>query len=383
MTLMNGVRLEMKHLVLDTGIFRKAPRLDSAEFKTLSYLARKKYVRLHIPYMVEMEFSTHLEQEQKARIAETLKSLKGAIYHAPLGKKTVELPGIIESLEQSLDEIVAERSAAFISWTEENHAQRHGLSLEEAQGALEAYANGYPPLKAPKVRKDIPDSFIFQNIQGLKSQYKEDLCVVIEDGALAAACKNAGVEVFSSLPDFLASEVAKKCLAEKVIDENLAQVLEKVKQVAFESETGLVGAIESLLLSDEYRLLYGDELPGESNEIFISLVSAPHEINLGEFEHIGAGVFVCPFIAKVELTYEYEVYISESFNLESEKFYIEPLNDHYVNVETSDEFEFSGRVELDFGEDILNCATVENLLESLESPELSVDDLKNFHLADE
>jgi hypothetical protein len=347
----------MKHLVLDTNIFRKTPRLDSPEFKSLAYLSKKKCVHIHVPYIVEREFVTHLELEQRERISTAIRSLKSATKHAPLGKVSSKLPKIASALEQQADALTKERSAAFIAWLEDVGGQRHPLSIKESRGALEAYFNGLPPLKEPKVRKDIPDAFIFQSVLRINDTYKSDLGVIAEDVALRTACKDAGIDVFSSLADFLASDTAKTCLADAVIDDHKCTVLAQVAQVAHDAGDDVLNAIENALLSDDYRLISGDGIPGESNEIYVSGVNTPQELELSDFEHLGAGVFVCRFIAKVELIYEYAVYMSEAFDLDRDKFYVEALNDHYMNVETTDTFSFTGRVDFDFGEEILVART--------------------------
>ena len=100
--------------------------------------------------------------------------------------------------------------------------------------------------------------------------------------------------------------------------------------------------------------------------LYVSMISTPHSVELGDIEYFGVGLFVVYFSAKAELTYEYPVYYTESFDLDRDKFYIKPLNDHYVEVETTDEFQFVGRAELDFGETILDMTDIGNLLAALQ-----------------
>lgn len=58
----------MVHVALDTSILRKDPRLESAELRLISYLARHGSICLHIPNMVEREFSSFVRLDQKERL---------------------------------------------------------------------------------------------------------------------------------------------------------------------------------------------------------------------------------------------------------------------------------------------------------------------------
>ena len=65
----------MIDLVIDTNIFRKNPKLDSMEFTGLSYMAQKDFLEIHVPYIIEQEFSTHLEIEQRKKLSSAIREL--------------------------------------------------------------------------------------------------------------------------------------------------------------------------------------------------------------------------------------------------------------------------------------------------------------------
>lgn len=252
--------------------------------------------------------------------------------------------------------------------------------MEEASGALEAYFTGMPPLKEPKVRKDIPDAFIYQNLQQLYHNNNEQLAVVVEDRGLSDACKACGMEVYPSLSDFLSSAEVQEFLVDGIVHENLIVVLNRVQQFADEHEQEIVNAIENKMLQADSSMIYGEGLPGETNEIYVSGAAPPNNVEVAVFEHLGAGLFLAQFSGEIELVYEYAMEIFESMDLDRDKFFVEPLNDHYVNVESTDVFEFSGRIELDFGEGILGTASIEDLMAALIDPTISVDELGEFQI---
>lgn len=371
----------MIHVVIDTNIFRKSPRLDSPEFKSLATLAQKECVRIHVPYIVEREFRTHLEIEQRKVLSSAEKSISSAIKYEKKGPKTEALVEILEKLRNDADEIANERGEAFELWLTENNAEKHALTLPLAEKSLEAYFTGKPPLKEPKIRKDIPDSFIFQSISELHSTYNDELFVVVEDGALRGACENAGISCYKALSDFIASSEAQGCLAKRIVKDNRERLLRKVYEVANNENDQIISEVESLLLSDEYRMLSGGKIPGENGEIYVSLVSRPHSLELEEVEYLGGGLFVIYFNAHVELVYEYPVYITDSFDLDPKKFYISPLNDHYVEVETTNEFRFIGRVELEFPVDFDSMESVEQALDSVHDPIIEIAELEDFEIS--
>lgn len=370
----------MKHLVIDTNIFRKNPRLDSPEFKSLAYIAKISCIQLHIPYVIQREFSSYLEHEQRKKILSATKSISGAVNYDGSGEKTSELIKQLEELKASTDELVSERSKSFTDWIEINHVEVIPLSLDQASEALEAYFDGSLPFKEPKVRKDIPDSFIYQSIINLHDQFKDDLLVIIKDGSLREACVSRGIFAYESLTELLEIEEIQECLRQKLVDVNRPLILEHVYKFAEKEKDKIISKIEELLLTDEYRMISGKNIPGESGEIYISMVNEPHLIEIEEVEYIGAGLFIAYFSARTEVTYEYPVFYPDSLDLDPKKFYISALNEHYVEVETTDDIQFTGRIELDFDESIMKIINIDNLISALKDPKISISELEDFEI---
>jgi hypothetical protein len=368
------------HVIIDTNIYRKVPRLDSPEFKSLSYMARIKCICLHVPYIVEKEFLTFLEQVQQEKIDKAINAITSAVNFENKGPKTSNLSTQLEKLVSDRDDLILERGKSFTNWLDQNLAIHHPLTLEQTNNALEAYFNGEAPLKSPKVRNDIPDSFIYQKIVELQKKYGDDLCVIVEDKKMLEACISRDITSFSSIVKFLESEKSQNCLKQKLLEENKSEVYKHVRALAISQIEKIKEEVELLLLSDEYREIYGDQMPGENDEVFVSGVHHPHFIEFDNTEYFGAGLFVIQFLGKVELQYIYPLSHSDAFDLDMKKYSIEPLNEHYVEVETVDEFQFFGRVELDFGEKILEHKSLSDLLGALEDPKIEISELEDFSL---
>ena len=71
---------------------------------------------------------------------------------------------------------------------------------------------------------------------------------------------------------------------------------------------------------------------------------------------------------------------SDLIGLDEDKYYFSPLNDHYFEVETTDVFQFSGRVELDFPQAIVESASVDEMKTVLQDPMIRVSDLEAFEV---
>lgn len=371
----------MIHVILDTSIYRQKPRLDSPEFRALSYLANKGCLQLHVPYFVEKEFCSWLEYEQCGKTKKAEKLLTGILNYDGVGTQTSELKKYVKHLQENLQIISTERKASFINWLKRVGAERYSLVEDETCKALDAYFYGKPPLKEPKVRKDIPDSFIFQTILNLKDKYGGELHVVIHDGNLREACRTAGINYHSELKGLLNLPVLKECLTLKIIEDNSEKISEVINEIAEGKREQILSKIEYMLLSDDYGTISGNTIPGESNEIYVSNVNKPREIDFSrDVEYFGDGLFALHFTSIVELLYEFAVFIGDAYHLDTDKFHVEPLNEHYMNVETTDEFQFSGRVELEFDVDVGQIDNIDDLEKALVEPNITTSELDDFEV---
>ncbi len=371
----------MIHVALDTSIYRRKPRLDSPEFKALGYLAKKGCVHIHIPYIVEQEFESYLYHEHVKKIDKAINLLSEFISHRKANDLVPDLSKLLETIKGNKKELYEETKEEFIEWLDSVGATRYELSVSEAQEAMKAYFYGEAPLKQPKNRNDIPDSFIYQSIRSLHNEHKDSFHFVVNDGNLRSACEADGVSVYNSLGEFIAIDEAKACLKNSLIEDNKGDVFQHLMHYVQSNTDKIIDKIESLLLGDEYRLIYGDSVPGESNEIYVSGVDRPHSLEIIDgVEHYGEGLFVLYFTALVELTYEFAVYRSEAYDLDRKKYYLEYLNDHYFNVETTDEFRFSGRLELEYSGEFGLITTTKELLDTLQNPEITISELEDFEI---
>ena len=372
----------MIHVVLDTSIYRRNPRLDSKEFTLLQGISSTEQVTLHVPFVVEREFATQLEHDQRRRLDTAFRAISKALAFDPHGPHSAHLAEQFEVLQAALSGLVHERAAAFIHWLEDACAVRHPLTLEQASNALDAYFSGAPPLKEPKVRKDIPDSFVFQKLLELHQTHGSQLRVVVADQSLADAVRDAGIPVWATLREFLTSPDVQSLVAEQVIATNQPAVDNHVLALAEKSTEIIAKALEQALLSDEATIQYGNHFPGESGQIYLSGIAIPHDVHIGDVEYIGGTVFLANIAASVELMYEYPLPTHDALALDATKFSVSPLNDHYLQVETTDEFDFCACLEIEFPTWQTTPHDIHELKAQLASPELGVTNLDDFQIID-
>ena len=373
----------MIHLVLDTNIYYKSPRQDSAEFKLLSHMIEKDCLVLHVPHVIERERTSQLELDQRGKLDAAITNLSSALNYSEHGPQSIKLKASLEDIKENLDTIIAERSAAFVDWLNKNNAVRHSLTLEQTKRALDAYFKGLPPLKEPKARKDIPDSYIFQQILDLKETYQSQLGIVVEDSALRSACENAGISCWVNLREFISSPVAQEFLVQTVIKDNTAEISDHVHHLAISNIEEITSVLETALLSNDYTMLTGDSILGEFHEIYLSGVNTPYVVEVADIDYLGGTVFLADVRARVELLYEFLLFKDEMYDLDFDKYNISQHNDYYYQVETTDTFQFSASIVLEFPETAVASMTVDEMVSKLQEPTISADDLEAFQIVDD
>jgi hypothetical protein len=226
---------EKIHVILDTNIFRKNPSLSDLSFQALERLCKAKIAKLHIPYIVEREFQTQQTALYKKDLDTAISSLNSIIRRGLPQDKIIDLTVIKEQLNNISSPILSDVENSIIVWAKSIHAQRHAISQEQAVAAMESYFQGTPPLKNPKNRDDIPDSFIFQTVLSVANNNKP-LFVIAEDDKIASAAEKIdGVFVYRNLPAFIESSDIQKEILELDVISNIEEVKQVIKQVELET----------------------------------------------------------------------------------------------------------------------------------------------------
>ena len=156
----------MIDVVIDTSIYRADPKREKAAFRVLNKLATNGYVRVHIPHVVEREFSTQQLTSLESTFGEARKFVSSARKRVS-ESLTQEVNGIDKHIEAFRAKAEAEVASSLSKWASDINAEIHATQPHHGELVLNAYFSGDAPFSQPKERKDFPDAFIYESIRDL------------------------------------------------------------------------------------------------------------------------------------------------------------------------------------------------------------------------
>jgi hypothetical protein len=365
-------------LILDTNIYRKNPRRDNLPFSALSRLCKADVVQLYVPYVVLREFQTQQSLQSKKHLTALVSASRSleALPGTP-GDLIPVLGQLAAQLAAREAEIGSSTEKVFFDWALDNKAVIVELSANQAQAGMEAYFKGEPPLKAPKVRDDIPDSLIFQAVRELASSPATVIC---EDGNLRAACAAiAGVTVFGSLAEFIESADVQDEIGELDVIQKIGPIVDALTKL--EDETSEFSAAVKRKLGEAlmWKKIESRSIPDDNNEATISAYSEPEDIELdfGDAAYFGGGEFGIPFKATLYVTGFYYLFKGDAYRSEGRSVSLSDHNDHYYEAEEEFEVDVDGLVKISCNRDALDPAEIDAAI-----TDVSLDSIGSVRLAD-
>lgn len=357
------------NVVLDTNIYRKNPARSDLSFQALARLCQANIVKLHLPYVVEREFQTQQGEIYKKDIERASAGIDSILRKGVSADHASRLEAMRNELADVTQPILSDVEAAIRVWAESIGAKRHPITEQQAMAAMEAYFLGKPPLRAPKSREDIPDSFIFQTILSIALE-AVPLVVIAEDEKIAQASKSVqGVMTHRSLSGFIESaEIQAEILELDVID-NLASIAKEIKKY----EEGSYDFARCVRDDAGEKLIWkkisSPSIPDDNNEATIQLYYDPEDIDFDfdDLHYFGNGEFGLPFTFVVEVMAFYYVFKSDFYRIEERKvLHVSDHNEHYYEVEENFEINCYGIMKLSFNPEVLENISAESLGEFLD-----------------
>jgi hypothetical protein len=206
------------HVVLDTNIYRSHPSRNNLSFQALEKLANAGWVKLYIPYVIEREFQTQQREIYSKDLAKVQAGLSGLI-RKPLSPGLLDKLNFLKSqLDIESENILSDAEKQFVQWAESIDANRYPLCIDQTRAAFEAYFQGFPPFKEPKIREDIPDSFIVQAIKKLCTDIEELHVVVGDKKIIDTFSDSKTVTVYKDLSEFIESKIIQNELNSTLSD---------------------------------------------------------------------------------------------------------------------------------------------------------------------
>ena len=353
----------MKDIVIDTSCIAKFT-CGNANYKAMKRLVEAEEIRVHVPYVVRREFETQKEIEAQKLYSESLKALKA------LSNRFHEISNIkniisnLENAERSILDSVKADNEEFFDGLSSNIKD---ISSEQALKAMEAYFGGNPPLTNRKDRQDIPDSFICQSIQSIKSDEDIDSLVVIanDNKIKNTFTDQEGYIVFSSLKEFLSNEEMQAILAN--ID-----TLESLR----DNPLGLISRLENnnAVIADYLSSAVGEAVHGKTIEGPL-IPSDDHEATISRYyEGIDIEFDYTDIIHygnnQVGINFALDLWVTGDFYINKSDYYaneynfsIDDWNDHYYLAESEFLVKVTGVVSIKLNSDNLDVKEI-NLIDS-------------------
>lgn len=324
----------MIHLILDSTVYRSDITRKSAAFQTLSIFLKKTHITLHLPYIVEKEFTSYLIEEFKVHNNKILKELK-------IIKKIMSLDSDIqiEILNvQSANEKIQEN---FRLWVKENNIKTYPLNVKDASKVFESYFNGSKPFKKVKNRDDIPDAFLFENVKDIKHT-QNDVHFVSNDTFLFEAVNDLAIITHKTLNDFISSGYCKN-FRDKIMEEKLIQYIQV-------NQAEIISLLKNRIVNSlVYKEIYSEKIPDDNNVASIMSVSPPSEINFDfdDYNYYSDGIFVmsCNFDTVVNAVFY--IYKPDYYAMD-ETFDVTDHNEHYFETEQEFNINVSAKIRFEF-----------------------------------
>lgn len=338
-------------MVLDTNIYRDDPKRQKLPFKAFERLVLAESVTLYVPYVVEREFQTQQRKKYDGDLKSTLSGLSAlSNFSENTSSETLrKIPGWYKELTEASGQILADAENEIIEWFDKVQAIRVPVCGTQAHNALEAYFQGEPPFKEPKVRSDIPDSFIARSVEKINAENGE-VHFVVNDKKLGDSFEGRTVEIYETLSEFIESDFIQKELFDLDVLENYAGIKKAIRK--FEKETGTISAVLNKDVGEKIVWSTLEDTPtlDENNEATINSYYEPKniKINYDEMAYFGDGEFGIPFSLTIDVQAYYYIYKADYYSHygEGNGPSVTDHNDHYYEAEEDFNVAVKGAIKL-------------------------------------
>ncbi len=197
------------NIVIDSSIYAKDIQFKSESLLNIIQLGQLGYINLYIPNTVMKERITNEDQGIKDKISSIKSNLKDLEKHGILGNEISHIEFRTFWFEKYYAEDLRTKWDYFIG---KSRATVLEYPSNIGDNVMKAYFDGKNPFQVRKNRKDIPDSFIYEEIKNLIKEVKPLTFVSADNNLRIAVDKFEDIKTYSELTHLLNSPELKEGL---------------------------------------------------------------------------------------------------------------------------------------------------------------------------
>lgn len=318
-------------IVIDSTEYRQDRSLNKTDLAYIKDLGSKGLVKLHIPWFVYKESTTHSVSEletELSKIKNTLASLdKRGI--APIDSRIAK--NISKSIEDFRIGIKDSNKKLWDDFIKDAKAKLHKFDEKDSIPVFESYFDGGKPFKSLKSRIDIPDAFIYITIKKLAE--KETVHLISGDKNLRDKCIGEdNIITYENFKFFYDSKQHTRILSKyhKLLE---SEKIELATKLLLDYKYVIEEAVKAYTDSVDFLELYETPLHSDGGEATIRAIDAPElTIEENEIEFLN-NQFHIPITVKGFASVDYPIYKADYWVYDNLPRYSEDLNDYYYLIE--------------------------------------------------
>lgn len=316
---------------------------------------------------MKREFETQLDTHATELVAGFEKSSK-KLANSPIpADLRLELDNLIARFKERKQEVIASHSSQFARWMHEHAVNELALDGGHAVAAMENYFTANPPFKSAKIRNDIPDAMVYQQVVEIAKH--GPLVFVCNDKKLAAAViASSNVTHYTDLNGFVASSAIQAIIAQQEATDSATSLLERLKDFA---STPLNDVIEYVSDHGGEKLagtrFCSASIPGDDREAYIYMSGSLYDIELdwdGAAYH-GDHVYLVPFAGEGRFNINYFVPKWDAHEVETRGGGYHYHNDYVMEADEEAALWVSGMLRIKIFDDYTPDDDLEEAIEAL------------------
>lgn len=366
------------NVVLDTNILDDHIGKKSASMRAIGTLAREGEVSIHIPYVVEREHRSHMQEKVRAALSQASKAIGNLDAVLPLQDLHMEL----EALGQKLNRMRKEGAYHPIldDWMKDVGAKVVFPAADHSLEVVDAYFAGARPFKSKKNKHDFPDALIWVLVKQVASNAPVSF-ITNDKGFTGADLGDLPIKLYSSLESFLQTPEMQSHLATAQETENVERLRgqhKRSRKLILNRVLGKINDYLSQLTTITTGSFQDSAQISDINDV------EDIDIEMKYLEYYGEGVLVVPVAFQVELGYETDVPLDEFMeaveageaSLSSEDFEDDNIFGRYFEITRHRTFTFNGNIRLDFGQNLTQALDEGILFSALENADMTLEDIE-------